>query len=390
MLWPRFSAHRIVWFWVSFLSYTISTSMTAPLIGLHAHSLGASSAEIGVIYGIAALTTFIARLPLASLQTSLGSKFLIKAGVVTNSVSLLTYAFSPSYQYMYLGSILRGVGFASFHPSALSEAVRLSGRQDRLGWMMTAPPLGMSLGPAVSSALLTLFNELFDLRLAYFLVFLCGAGFSGAALLVSSMQEETENLNPSQPMSLSKLLEKDMLLLVSSRLVLSYVVGAITAILPVFIVRSHILSEPEVPLLFSWGSVFNMLGRPLSSLLKSPFRGILAGSISMTISGIFLLNANTMAVYAAMAFYGLALGFYIPSSLLMVQSLISSSQLTLGIAVLTLAIDLGASLGSFGTGILMQKIDTALLLSASAVFSGLLSLLLTYGLGKSRDRQEKV
>jgi len=375
--------------WLSFLCYTISTSMSGPLIALHAHNLGASPSEIGIIYGIAAATTFVSRLPLASLQAKVGSQLLIRAGVFVNSVSLLVYTLSPTFRYMYLGSFLRGIGFASFHPPMLSEVVRLSGKQQRLGWVMTAPPIGMSLGPVVSSVLLSLFNDILGRSHAYGAVFLSGACLSGLASLLPSRGDEGGELNVTQRADISKILERDMVLLVSSRLVLSYVIGAVSATLPIYVVKGGILPENEVPLVFAWSSIFNVLGRPLSSTLRSPFRGILAGSVSMTIAGVLFLNTDLVSIYGAMAFYGLALGLYIPSSLLMVQILMSGTQLTMGIAVLTLAIDLGTSLGGFGTGLLMESLDAAPLLAISATVAGLASLLLTYSL-RTRKALERV
>ncbi|MEM0481384.1 MAG: MFS transporter [Nitrososphaerota archaeon] len=371
--------------WASFLCYTISTSMTGPLIGLYAYRLGASSSEIGVIYGIAALTTFLTRLPLASLQQRLGSKSLIRAGVITNSTSLLLYAFSPSIPYMYIASGLRGVGFASFHPPALSEAVRLSGNNQRLGWVMTAPPLGMTLGPLLSSTLLTLLGARLEYSLTYSSAFMIATALSAIAFFAPSGGDDTHVGHPARMGELSKLLSRDMVLLVSSRFLLSYVVGAVTAMLPIYLVEKSIMSEPEVPLLFAWASMFNVLGRPLSSLLKSPTRGMMASSILITVVGILFLSPALPTLFAGMALYGLSLGLFIPSSLLVVQSLIGDSSLTMGIAILTLAIDIGASSGSFGTGVLKEWVETEWILSISAVLAGVGSLLLMRRFMPDRD-----
>ncbi len=362
--------------WASFLCYTISTSMTGPLIGLYAYRLGASPGEIGVIYGIAALTTFLTRLPLASLQSRLGSKFLIRAGVITNSTSLLLYALSPSIPFMFVASGLRGIGFASFHPPALSEAVRLSGNNQRLGWVMTAPPLGMTLGPLLSSTLLAFLRVRLEPSLAYSATFMAGAALSGIAFFAPSGGEDPQGRRPLGMSELSKLMSRDMMLLISSRFLLSYVVGAITAMLPIYLVERSIMSEPEVPLLFAWASIFNVLGRPLSSLLKSPTRGMMASSILITATGILFLAPALPTIFSAMALYGLSLGLFIPSSLLAVQSLTEGASLTMGIAVLTLSIDLGSSVGSFGAGVLRGWVETDWIISLSAVVAGMGSLLL--------------
>ncbi|GBC71147.1 hypothetical protein HRbin02_00926 [Candidatus Calditenuaceae archaeon HR02] len=350
--------------------------MTGPLIGLYAYRIGASPSEIGVIYGVAALTTFLTRLPLASLQHMLGSKSLIRAGVVTNSTSLLLYALSPSIPFMYIASGLRGIGFASFHPPALSEAVRLSGNNQRLGWVMTAPPLGMTLGPLLSSMLLAILRAKFEPSLAYSYTFMVGAALSGIAFFAPSGGENPHNRRSIGMGELSRLLSRDMMLLVSSRFLLSYVVGAITAMLPIYLVEKSMMSEPEVPLLFAWASIFNVLGRPLSSLLKSPTRGMMASSTLIMTTGIFFLTPALPALYLGMALYGLSLGLFIPSSLLAVQSLAEGSSLTMGIAILTLSIDLGSSAGSFGAGVLREWVETDWIISVSAFAAGIGSLLL--------------
>ncbi|MCS7146188.1 MAG: MFS transporter [Nitrososphaerota archaeon] len=363
--------------WTSFLCYTVSTSMSAPLIGLQAYRLGATSSEIGIVYGLAAMTTFLTRLPLASLQSRIGSRHLIRVGVITNSASLLTYALSPTIHYMYLASCLRGVGFASFHPPALSEAVRLSRDGRQLGWVMTSPPMGMTLGPILSSSLLGLLSESLDQGQAYGVVFLVGASLSGIAFFAPSEGVDSGDGGEFDSARFYGLFSKEFMLLVFSRLMVSYVVGAVTAVLPVYLVERRIMSEPEVPLLFAWASIFNVMGRPLSSFLRAPIRGLMASSILIILMGLLILRPSLFALYVGMSLYGLSLGLFIPSSLLMVQSINPNSSLTLRIALMTLAIDLGSGIGSSFTGILREYLETEVALACSAILCGILSLVMT-------------
>lgn len=363
--------------WTSFFCYTVSTSMSAPLIGLQALRLGASATEIGAIYGLAAFTTLLTRLPLASLQSRLGSQSLIRIGVLTNSASLITYALSPTIHYMFIASGLRGIGFASFHPPVLSEAVRISGGGHRLGWVMTSPPIGMSLGPLISSATLSLFSPKLGIGQAYTLTFLVGAALSGVAFLTPVRSTESQSRVVRVREEFAKMLDREMMILVATRFMVSYVVGAVTAFLPVLVVEANIASEAQVPLLFAWSSLFNVLGRPLSALLKSPTRGMMASSILITLSGALFHYSNVTTIYAAMSLYGLSLGLFIPSSLMFVQSINKGSSLTLRIAFLTLALDLGASVGSFGTGFLRAFVGIDVALASTALLLGLLSTLTT-------------
>jgi len=357
--------------WLSLLCYTVSTSMSAPLIGLQAYRVGASPGEIGAIYGVAALTTFLSRLPMAALEPRLGSGVLIKLGVLANSASLTAYALAPSVSFMYLAGLLRGLGLASFHPSALSEAVRVSGGSSSLGWVMTSPPLGMSLGPVISSAVLIILSQTTDERMGHSAAFLMGAIFSGLALMAPGGGSGYRVRG-----GFSALLNREMALLVSSRFLVSYAAGAVNAILPVLLVERRLAAEAHVPLIFAWSSVFNVLGRPLSTRVGG-LASLTLSSALMAAAGVLLLPQRFPLVLAGMALHGLSLGLFIPSSILVIQGIGASYSLTFRIAVLTLAIDLGSGIGSASSGAFSEVVEPGAVLAVSVLFAGAGTLPLT-------------
>jgi predicted MFS family arabinose efflux permease len=81
-----------------------------------------------------------------------------------------------------------------------------------------------------------------------------------------------------------------------------------------------------------------------------------------------------------MPLYGIAVGLFIPSSLITLQSLVPPSHLTIGIAVLTLGLDLGSSMGSLASGLLLSLAELDIIIPATSAVAGLASAILVWAL----------
>ncbi len=378
----------LIGFWTVFIGYTVSSSMTAPIIGLYAYRLGYTASQVGAYYAVIAVTTFASRLPLASLVKSLGAKNLMRFGLLLNSASLAFFTLTASPSLLLIGCVLRGLGFASFHPSALSEAVRIAGqtteRERRLGVIMTAPPIGMSIGPIISSLILSQYGASSESTAPYTAVFLIGAILSGVVVTLASggakiAEERVEPLN--------KLFTRPFTLLISSRFILSYVIGTVSSFLPILLIEREILPEHEIPILFAVSAAFNVLGRPLSSRIGGANRALLVSSLLITATAPLIFLQTQWSLCASMALYGLGVGIFIPSSLITLQSFVPPSQLTMGIAFLTLGIDLGSGAGSLFTGLFISFADLSEIIPATLAVAGLLSAAAVVMLGPP-DRRE--
>jgi MFS family permease len=380
----------LIRFWTVFIGYTVSSSMTAPIIGLYAYRLGASASEVGAYYAVIAVTTFASRLPLASLVKSLGTKNLTRLGLLLNSASLAFFTLTASPSLLFIGCVLRGLGFAGFHPSALSEAVRIAGltpeRERRLGLIMTAPPIGISIGPVISSLILSQYGAPSESTAPYTAVFLIGAILSSVVVPLASGGTKTA-IEERVDEPLSRLFTKPFTLLISSRFILSYVIGTVSSFLPILLVEQEILPEHEIPILFAVSAAFNVLGRPISSRIGGASQALLVSSLLTTATAPLIFLQTQWSLYASMALYGLGVGLFIPSSLITLQSLVPPSQLTMGIAFLTLGLDLGSGAGSLFTGLFTRFADLSEIIPATLAVAGLLSAATVVLLGLP-DRRE--
>lgn len=377
--------------WAVFIGYTVSASMTAPIIGLYAYRLGATPGQVGAYYATIAITTFVSRLPLASLSKSRPSLNLTRLGLILNLTSLFVLILSPSLSVIYLGCSLRGLGFGSFHPSALSEAVRIAGssadREKRLGLIMTAPPIGMSIGPLLSSLILAGYPVGTRFIDQYTAVFVVAAVISGAAAAIPGGAAVGDVEDSGGPSSWRQLFSRELALLLSSRFILSYVIGTISSFLPILVVQRGIVPEHEIPILFSVSSVFNILGRPLSAKIGGAYKSLLASSLLIASTAPLLYIKSQWSLYSAMPLYGIAVGLFIPSSLIALQSLVPPSHLTIGIAVLTLGLDLGSSMGSLASGLLLSLAELDIIIPATSAVAGLASAILVWALRLSAGEE---
>lgn len=136
---------------IAFASY-LGSYMRIPVVPLFAHSLGASTLEVGIINAAFLLMSGLLSLPVGILSDRWGRKLLIIAGLaISMATSFLLFASTTPRQLMVI-YLLFGTGLAAIGPTLMSYVADLSpsthlGRS--YGWYTTAIYSGMSLGPAL-------------------------------------------------------------------------------------------------------------------------------------------------------------------------------------------------------------------------------------------------
>jgi len=143
---------------LAFTGFIVTTSgqMSAPILSLYAYNhLGASTAEIGLVFSIFSISSLVVRLIIGLLFSG---DFLLKAlvvGLFVNSCSMLTYAFAPNVPVLISVRAIHGAAFAFDVTTmlTLSSLVASSGQEAAasLNRYTTGVALGLMLGPAIGT-----------------------------------------------------------------------------------------------------------------------------------------------------------------------------------------------------------------------------------------------
>jgi MFS family permease len=147
------------------------------------------------------------------------------SGIGLGTLGSIVYGLSISPNHMLLGSLMRGFGSALFFPSALSTVYEEAGGEGdarRLGYMLTAPAMGMVLGPVAGAIVLP--------SLGYQLTFHTSAAISLVGLLALKFVEENNGAGEVVGWR-TPLQNQRFRLLLASRFLVNYVTGTVSAFL---------------------------------------------------------------------------------------------------------------------------------------------------------------
>ncbi len=354
--------------WLAVFSTTLSSNMIIPVIGLYTSLvLGAGPVVVGLVYGIGTLTSFFFRVPAATLSGRYGLKTIMASGMGLTLLGSLVYGFSTTPVHMVFGSLLRGVGSALFFPSALSTIYEEAGEGEdgarSLGYMLTAPAMGMVLGPVTGAVVLPSFG--------YQLTFHTSAAISFVGLL--ALRSVKENGVAGAVGSWRRPLQNPRFRsLLASRFLVNYVTGTVSAFLPLAVTTALNYEKSLILLLFSAGALANLLSRIVMGFVSTRYgaeRYVLAGSALLAFSSALFAFLNPFTAWAGMVVYGFGMGVFVLGSLYLTGKLLPQEARTMGFALVTLTIDTGNALGNLLSGILLSLAGFAEVFLAAAAFA---------------------
>ncbi len=339
--------------YVSILSAILSVNMMAPLIGLYtAVVLGAGPFAVGLVYGALTLTSFVFRVPSAWMSSRLGFRNTMAIGLVSNTSGSIVYGMASTVEHMILGSLLRGVGLAFFFPTALSVIYEKGGGEEGnakgLGYMLTAPVVGMMLGPLVGAGVLSMAG--------YQAVFFSAAAISSAGMLsILSTGDHAEGVIGGRVTA--SISDKRFLSLLASRFFISYIVGTVSAFLPLMAKIILNYDEPVILLLFSAGALANLSSRVFMGVAAEKLgvhNYILIGSVTLSAAAFLFSLLNNTSTWAGILLYGAGMGVFILGSVYMTGHILPQESRAMGFSLLTLMTDFGNFAGNFISGIVLS------------------------------------
>ena len=136
---------------IAFASY-LGSYMRIPVVPIFAHSLGATTLQVGIINAAFLLMSGLLSFPLGILSDRWGRKMLITVGLVISMATSLLLLVSTTPGQLMVIYLLFGTGLAAIGPTLMSYVADFTpathlGRS--YGWYTTAIYTGMSLGPAM-------------------------------------------------------------------------------------------------------------------------------------------------------------------------------------------------------------------------------------------------
>jgi MFS family permease len=151
----------LVLFALAFLA-TLGYGIMIPTLSVHAHSLGASHADIGVIISAFAAAQLLTQIPLGRLSDRIGRVYLVVFGFGLMAVAATLYHFAAGSSEFTLLQALAGTGAGCLWPplmAMLTENVEASRRGRLMGAFNTVFFLGIALGPLLGGFIASAFGH---------------------------------------------------------------------------------------------------------------------------------------------------------------------------------------------------------------------------------------
>ena len=341
-------------------TWVVSGSLLSPVYALYIRDLGASAVQIGLIFSLRAFLPFILRIPLTLLGERVGRVRMLFAGLFVSVTASTMYAYADSFTHVLLILLYESISFGSFNQIAMSivsDMAPADRQGDAMGKYLTFLGLGMLLGPALCSVLVTTYN--------YQQLFLVSAGFpvAGLALLALWAPRVTGTVRaPEEPVlsvgeSLRMILgNRNVLLLSFCRASFATSQSLFFTLFSLYANEGLHMSESTIAMLFTLRGLTNTLARfPAGRISDRIGRrkpmvaayGLLVVSFMMT-----ALTRNVTLIAVAMIFYGFSWGTRAVSEWAFLTDLVEPEIKSLSISYLSSVFSLGATVGSVLAGVL--------------------------------------
>lgn len=151
----------LVLFALAFLA-TLGYGIMIPTLSVHAHSLGASHGDIGVMISAFALAQLLTQIPLGRLSDWIGRTYMVVIGFGLMAVAATLYHFATGSGEFTLLQVLAGVGGGCLWPpllAMLTDNVDPSRRGRLMGAFNTVFFIGVGMGPLLGGFISSAFGH---------------------------------------------------------------------------------------------------------------------------------------------------------------------------------------------------------------------------------------
>ncbi|MHC1743445.1 MAG: MFS transporter [Syntrophobacteraceae bacterium] len=343
--------------------YYLGSYMRIPVVPLFARSLGATTAQVGIINGMFLLMAGVLSLPLGMLSDRIGRKLLILCGLfIAASTSLLLCVTSAPVEMMAVYLVF-GVGLAAFAPTMMSYVADFSpvthlGRS--YAYYTMALYAGMSLGPAVGGLMAEElgYKSVFVISGIIILITLAIVFFflPRARHIVARRPERPPVGTIARDLFRNRRLLACWLVTVGSCLAM----GTFITFVPL-LARDHGISLGQIGLIFAFQAIFSALSRiPFGRLIdrvtrKDPLVTIGFLGLSASIASVALASSINVFLLCATG-AGISMGLAFTSVGALIPEVVGQDARGLAMGGYNSAIYLGMMMGSLVMGLLIRYI----------------------------------
>ncbi len=354
--------------------------MRIPVLPLFAASLGAGTAQVGMINAAFMLSAGLLAIPFGLLSDRLGRRPMLMGGLLLMAVSSLLIPYSPSPLTMAAIYLLFGVGLASFTPtmmSCIADVAPHSHLGRAYSWYTTAVYVGMTFGPAAGGLL----GRVWGLGR----VFLLSGGLIFLALLIARIfLSKTDHRDPSGENTPS--ISHSLAVLLPNRRLLAGLLGTIggcfgfgmfITFLPLH-AKEQGLNAGHVGIVFAAQALANALLRiPFGRLSDRVDRGVISaiglGIFTVALAGTGMFGGVvSLSICAALLGLGMGIGFSALGAL--VAGVVPREQRGLAMGLYNSCIYLGMMFSSASMGAVIREVG----FRNGFLLAGAVSLVLTF------------
>jgi MFS family permease len=354
--------------------------MRIPVLPLFAASLGAGTAQVGMINAAFMLSAGLLAIPSGLLSDRIGRRPMLLAGLLLMALSSLLIPLSSSPLVMAVIYLLFGVGLAAFTPTMMSFIADVA-PHSHLGraysWYTTAVYVGMTFGPAAGGLL----GRAWGLGQVFL--------FSGALIFLALLISWTflpKNLVHHQAEDRKISIRRSLSILLHNRRLLAGLLGTVggcfgfgmfITFLPLH-AKTQGLNAGHVGIVFAAQALANVLLRiPFGRLSDRLDRGLMSAAglfifgIALGITGMF---GGVVSLSACAVLLGLGMGIGFTALGALVAEVVSREQRGLAMGLYNSCIYLGMMLSSASMGGVIREIG----FRNGFILAGFLSLTLTF------------
>lgn len=356
--------------------YYMALNAVSALTALYADYLGASSATVGIVTSLFAITALVMKVFCGPATVAFNKKAIALVFLSTMVAAFLVMGFSSTLPVLVFACLLQGVGQGFAPPTLMalaSQTLPKSKLGTGIGYYSVVQVIGMALAPAMALQLYPL--------IGYNLTFFVAAALMGAAtLVIVAIRFPEDSRRAGNRPKFSLRLDNIIAVEALAPMILLVIVSAAFSGANNFIVLfSKSVGVADISLFFTINACVMFLSRPLGGRLSDSIgaRKVLIPGLLVFGVGLVLLSRSTelWQFLAAGAIYAFGLGFSQPN--LQALCLKSATSERSGVASSTAfaAFDIGGIAGPIAAGYISEAVGYQGIYVASAGYC-LLALLL--------------
>lgn len=373
-------------------------SAVRPIQPLFMLEVGATEAEVSLIFAISSGISLIARIIIGALSNRIGRRNMIIITSLIQFSYMILFFIVNDVVWLYFIMTLQLLTFAFFGPSAISlisDEVSSNTIGKIMGTYYTIIGFGQFIGPLISGILIE--------YLKYRQIFLVLSILPIVGLLATiqwKSNQKSENIHFRKDSEEEQRIVNSFRKILRSRNVigicLSRVTWAISTVVintlfPIWAKTDLLFTTYMVSILFSASGAINAFTRmPIGIIVnKVGLKNllILCYSLAAIAFLIFSLTSEFIIFLAAMVLFGLAWGIGVVSDGIILTVSVNPKDKSLAIATASAVMTAGNSLGSYTTGVLhnILSMSTIFQISSAVLLLGVIILIVTI-----RERQFKM